>query len=299
MSHFPKVKIVRAPEREGLIKARIRGTLAAKGPTLTFLDSHVECCSGWLEPLLERIALNPTTVVCPVIDVIDDTTLFFSFQNEYGLQVGGFKWQLTFIWIPIPQREKERKKHPADPTRSPTMAGGLFTIDKAFFEKLGMYDPGFDIWGAENLEISFKTWMCGGTLEIIPCSHVGHIFRKKSPYVWRPGVNVLKKNTVRLAEVWLDDYKRYYYIQQGFDKGDYGDISDRIQLRKDLNCKSFQWYLENVYPEIEIPDNIGEGYIKNNATDYCLDFPFNAANSRTKMLIYSCHFLGEREIRKI
>ena len=66
----------------------------------------------------------------------------------------------------------------------------------------------FDIWGAENLELSFKTWMCGGTLEIVPCSHVGHIFRKRSPYKWRTNVNVVVRNSVRLAEVWLDDYKK-------------------------------------------------------------------------------------------
>lgn len=85
------------------------------------------------------------------------------------------------------------------------MAGGLFAIDKEFFETLGTYDSGFDIWGGENLELSFKTWMCGGTLEIVPCSHVGHIFRKRSPYKWRSGVNVLKKNSVRLAEVGITE----------------------------------------------------------------------------------------------
>ncbi len=65
----------------------------------------------------------------------------------------------------------------------------------------------------ENIYDNKQVWQCGGELLCAPCSHVGHIFRKRSPYQWPSNVNVVKKNTIRLAEVWLDDYKVYKSIK--------------------------------------------------------------------------------------
>jgi len=105
VSKYPKVKIVRSPERVGLIRARLLGATHATAPVLTYLDSHCECAEGWLEPLLDRIARDPTNVVCPVIDIINDDTL--AFQKSSYLAVGGFDWNLVFNWHGVPQREED------------------------------------------------------------------------------------------------------------------------------------------------------------------------------------------------
>lgn len=56
-----------------------------------------------------------------------------------------------------------------------------------------------------------QVWQCGGQLEILPCSVVGHVFRTKSPHTFPKGTQVISRNDVRLAEVWMDDYKEIFY----------------------------------------------------------------------------------------
>ncbi len=110
-----KIRILRHKQREGLIRARMTGANAAKGEVMVFLDSHCECNEHWMEPLLERIQLNRSTVVCPVIDVISlDKLEYSTLRGPPGVR-GGFNWGLQFKWKKIPAYEQMRRGH--DETR--------------------------------------------------------------------------------------------------------------------------------------------------------------------------------------
>lgn len=273
MSQFPKVRILHLKERHGLIRARLAGAEIATGDVLTFLDSHVECNIGWLEPLLERVYLSRKKVACPVIEVINDKDM--SYMTVDNFQRGIFVWPMNFGWRTIPPDIVAKNKiKETDIIRCPVMAGGLFSIDKNYFFELGTYDPGLDVWGGENMELSFKVWMCGGEIEIIPCSRVGHIFRNDNPYSFpKDRMKTVERNLVRVAEVWLDEYKELFYghgdhlIDQGLDVG---NLTQQRELRKKLKCKSFKWYLENVFPDLKAPIVRAGGVLINVALGKCI-----------------------------
>lgn len=81
-------------------------------------------------------------------------------------------------------------------------------------------------------------------------------------------------------QVWLDDYAKYYYERIGNDKGEYGNLSSRFELRKKLKCKPFKWYIDNVYPQIEMPDKyVASGQVSAFKIPQYMKFLFKIANT--------------------
>ena len=50
-----RVRLIRNAEREGLIRSRNNGAVAAWGEVVVFLDAHCEVGANWLPPLLAPI----------------------------------------------------------------------------------------------------------------------------------------------------------------------------------------------------------------------------------------------------
>ena len=263
LAGIPKVHVVRMEERSGLMRARVRGAELAVGPILTFLDSHCEVTTGWLQPLLSRIktvshtsshphlltssppshrttpmwchqsltsstktlwstptlvllskevspsppslsplppslppslslppsppSLPPSLPPLPLIPYyIADSPLSPSSPLSDHCSVAGFGHSLHFRWDQMSQRELQSRARMIDPIRlvaklrspiiytplSPlfppslpplslppfslsfrtaAIAGGLFAVEKVWFQHLGMYDTQMEIWGGENI----------------------------------------------------------------------------------------------------------------------------------------------------
>ncbi|XP_053669001.1 putative polypeptide N-acetylgalactosaminyltransferase 9 [Anopheles marshallii] len=250
----PKIRIIRAPKRLGLIRARMLGGKSTKTDIITFLDAHVEVTIGWLEALIQPVAENWTTIALPTVDWIDENNMKYRSDKSPSF-VGAYDWDLNFGWW---GRYSLKKKYDnmMVPFDTPAMAGGLFSINRTFFERLGWYDDGFDIYGIENIELSMKSWMCGGKMVTVPCSRVGHIQKTGHPYLAKQSKDVVRANSIRLAEVWMDEYKGIIFDIYGiprYSEAEFGSVASRKTIRETAKCQPFRYYLENAFPEMHNP----------------------------------------------
>ena len=258
------VRWLRSETRLGVARARMEAARAAQAPVLVFLDAHCEPQDGWLPPLLALLARSPEAVALPVIEPIDARSWKYrpGPLPEHPPRGVLADWNLTFGWRPLNVTERlQRSAEGASslgtlaPLASPVMAGGVFAVRASWFFRSGGYDPGLEVWGLENVEMSLRVWTCGGAMYTLPCSRVGHVFRASQPFTWPNGSGALtvRRNAWRVASVWMDEVADA--IGLGLNaralralNGAPG-LEERRELRRQLGCKSFRWYLREVYPD--------------------------------------------------
>lgn len=67
-------------------------------------------------------------------------------------------------------------------------------------------------------------------------------------------------------------------------------VQDRLRLRDNLQCKSFKWYLENVYPELAVPHATSPGFGEFRQGIFCLDTMGHLLDGT--VALFQCHHTG-------
>ncbi|XP_021431001.1 polypeptide N-acetylgalactosaminyltransferase 18 [Oncorhynchus mykiss] len=287
------IKLVRHDKQEGLIRSRVSGWRAASAPVVALFDAHVEFNIGWAEPILLRIKEDRTRIISPSFDNIKYDTFEI---EEYPLSAQGFDWELWCRYLNPPKTWWTQHNTTA-PIRSPALIG-CFVVDRKYFEKIGLLDEGMEVYGGENVELGIRVWQCGGSVEVLPCSRIAHIERAHKPYTQDLTAHV-RRNALRVAEVWMDEYKNHVYMAWNVplqNSGiDIGDLSERKALRNRLLCKSFSWFLANIYSEMRTySDTVAYGVLKNALrSDLCLD---QGPDSDNIPILYVCHGMTPQNV---
>ena len=262
IAKLPKVRVIQNHYREGCARSRLVGAKAAKGQVVMFVDSHVEMeSSTWYQHLVLPILEQPRTLAIQTIDVIDDkgTRQYSQAGHLLGTINDNFYfgWQSDRFgdWTPGKlERPDSRQPYP-----TPIGPGSLFAMRRDDFFQLGGYDEGLAVWGGENTELALKTWMCGGRVVFVPCSRVGHMFRKSPELMklqWPPKIpeeqaqalgcrfenatkkkmwkamgdfsKITQRNNIRIMEQWVGDHPAKY----GYYKKVFGDSKLRPEWQQ-------------------------------------------------------------------
>ena len=240
--------------QKGPAGAKMYAAEKAVGDVLVFLDGNVICSKGWLEPLLDLLDESPNSLAVPHYDDIHDPVSYEYKATEDSL-VTSFTWSLTM--------RMRRSVHTTDvvfPLETVVMRGNAFAVKKDYFDKLGGYDDVMKDAAALAMELSFRTWLCGGSIKIVPCSRVG-ILALNDP------LKIVNAESVRrMSELWMSDRKDFIFKNTGIDQVQNQELTDAVQRRKEkldslgLQCKSFDWYVSNVAKDIYTPSKDAQFY---------------------------------------
>ena len=242
---IPKAILVRHEDRQGQGRSRMRGVKESMGANIVFLDSNAVVTPGWLEPLASYIQKEQHVVAVPHLNRIKDP-VSYEFIKTDNLAVASINLNLEIVM--------SRTKGSSQDVMSPAIRGSVFAITRDYFKQIGGLDPYLSDGGGDMLEMSLRTWLCGGSVKVVGCSKVG-ILNYNDP------VKIMNnRNKWRISELWMSEYKDPIAKSSNRDlASNIGDVDKRSLQTRRLDIEKLQcvhdtkWYFDNIATDVFIP----------------------------------------------
>ena len=275
-----KIKVVRLPIRQGLTRGKIIGADMSEGSHILFLDGHCRIKPGAVEKMLETINDNYKKIVVPLIQNVKGEDWSF-IPNTSGEKMM-FHWNFEFDWVF------------SDSTQVPILCGGILLISKRWWREGGGYDPELRDWGAENLQQSITTWLCGGEIVVQREATIGHIFSRPYPKNKVTG-RVIERNHARTAIALLDARLDYFEEAHYYGKQEIANLgpklADRLSLRHSLKCQSFAVFEKKFQPYFDAwgMDLRKRFHFRHTQSGLCLTVEPGKISNRRELILDICY----------
>lgn len=171
--------------RLGVAASRDLGVRLCRTPYFLLLDAHMRFYqSDWADRIVEELQADDRQLLCCQGRFLykDEATGLVDEGKDKPVTFGAFSpFQKNAVWPDITWNYREHR--PGRRTESiPTVLGAAYAVSKRYWQRLRGLE-GLHNYGADEQYISLKVWLEGGRCTLLKDVVVGHIYRKKAPYL--------------------------------------------------------------------------------------------------------------------
>ncbi len=195
-------------EQIGPAHARHKGASWAKTENIIFLDSHMRFyADGWHRIINDIIDNDPNALYCTRSRPLQRGGLYEGGVVGHGaslvFKAEDFNKSLQPKW-------NTNSLAVSGTSYIPCILGGNYASRRAYFLGIGGY-RGLHRYGGEEALVSIKSWLSGGSCQLIEDVEIGHIYRDAKGAPWSGNIKYYHFNKLTTAAILFDppDFDHY------------------------------------------------------------------------------------------
>lgn len=214
----------------GRAKAWNAAAAVAKGQILIFIKDKTKVSDDWSLPLVKLLIDEPQCLVSPIVHTLD-LGLWMTESSRW--RRFGWRWDLNLY-----DRAFVGKNE------SPSISSYCIATTIEWFREIGGFDQGMHIGSGEDIEISLRSWLLGGSVRVCDDSMIAAALE----------VDYSTKtvdNLARVVEAWLPGQSTHFYNARNIQpqQVDVGRLNNLITLQEKQQ-RPIEWFLSNKQPEL-------------------------------------------------